>query len=179
MQKKSKLVLCGETMHIDMSKRFNQKGTSGIAFKIVQNGKHGGMALSNKLKKEIQRDFCGERDYSKIYAICIYYLINDNLDIFDNLVICNDEDPRKVKKHLDVLFKDKQEYLNKKVISIDEFREVLGNKKIRSYADNISNTYRKKALRPLRRRQKGIKLNIIKINYKKISLGLKKLKEVE
>ena len=56
-----------------------------------------------------------------------------------------------------------------------KLREISGDSKIRSYADNIANIYRKKALKPLRRRQKGIPLNIVKINYQKIKNKLNEI----
>jgi len=40
----------GRTMHIDVSRRFYQKGDSGMAFKIIPSKYHKGLALSNKLK---------------------------------------------------------------------------------------------------------------------------------
>lgn len=47
----------GRTMHIDISRRFYQKGNSGVAFKIIPSNYHKGMALSNKLKNELKKRF--------------------------------------------------------------------------------------------------------------------------
>jgi len=47
----------GRTMHIDVSRRFYQKGDSGMAFKIIPSKYHKGLALSNKLKNELRKDF--------------------------------------------------------------------------------------------------------------------------
>src|SRR3989338_6670523 len=115
----------GQTMHIDISKIFNQKGDSGIAFKIIPSKKHKGIVISNKLKKELIRGFKLDEDYNKLYS-------------------------------------------SKFITSLSKLREISGDHKIRSYADNIANIYRKKALKPNRRQQKGVKLNFVEINYKKI-----------
>ena len=168
----------GQTMHIDISKRFNQKGDSGIAFKIIPSKKHKGIVISNKLKKELIRGFKLDEDYAKLYAICIYYLIHDELDSFDNLVICNDEPYFKVKEYLDILFNNNKIYSSKFITSLSKLREISGDHKIRSYADNIANIYRKKALKPNRRQQKGVKLNLVEINYKKIKEKLEELNKI-
>ncbi len=168
----------GKTMHIDTSKRFGQRGDTGIAFKIVSSGEHFGMALSNRLKRELDKNFNIQENYPLLYAICIYYLIEGKLELFDNLVICNDEDFKLVKKYLDLLFGDNASYGSKDVACIGDLRGMLGDSKIRSYADNIANIYRKKTLKPLRRQQKGVSLNVCDINYKKIELKINEVKGV-
>jgi hypothetical protein len=168
----------GRTMHIDTSKRFGQRGDTGIAFKIVSSGEHSGMALSNRLKRELDKNFGMQENYPLLYAVCIYYLIKDKLELFDNLVICNDEDFRSVKKYLDLLFGDNASYGSKDIACIGDLRGILGDSKVRSYADNIANVYRRKALKPLRRRQRGIALDICGINYKKIELKINEIKGV-
>ena len=158
----------GRTMHIDISRRFYQLGDSSMAFKIIPSEEHKGLLLSNKLKKELIRDLKINQDYPKLSAICIYYLIKENLDIFDNLVICNDESYSNVKSYLDLLFNGNEKYFSKNITSLSELRRISGNSNIRSYADGIANTYRRKSSRPLRRQQKGVQLKVIEINYKKI-----------
>lgn len=158
----------GRTMHIDVSIRFYQKGDSGIAFKIIPTNEHKGLVLSNKLKRVLRKKLNFKEDYARLYSICIYYLIRNDLDSFDNLVICNDESYEDTKKYLDLLFHMNKEYSSKFITSISKLRRITGDSKIRSYADNIANVYRKKTFKPLRRRQKGIELNIIEINYQKI-----------
>lgn len=167
----------GRTMHIDVSRRFYQKGNSGVAFKIIPLNKHKGMALSNKLKKEIKRDLHIDYLYARLYAICIHYLIENELDSFDNLVICNDENYIYVKRYLDLLFEGNDKYFSKFITSLSKLREISGNSKIRSYADNIANIYRRKALKPLIRKQRGIPLNIVEINYQKIKEKLEEIKK--
>jgi len=166
----------GNTMHIDVSKRFYQKGVTGVAFKIIPSQEHRGIVISNKLKKELKRDIDANEDYARIYAICIYYLIKDKLNLFDNLVICNDETYVYVKNYLDLLFQEDDIYFSKFITSLSKLREISGNPKIRSYADNIANVYRRKGLRSDKRKQKGIKLNLVEINYKKI---IEKWKEID
>lgn len=158
----------GRTMHIDVSRRFYQQGSSAVAFKIIPTNEHKGIVLSSRLKRGLKRNLHAEKDYAKLYAICIYYLIKDDLNYFDNLVICNDELYGRIKKYLDLLFKGNNKYLSKFITSLSELRKITGDSKVRSYADNIANTYRKKALKLLRRRQRGVPLNLIEINYQKI-----------
>ncbi len=149
----------------DTSCKFYEKKDTGIAYKIVNNGEHKGIILSNKLKRELDYKINTHKNYAKLYAICIFYLIKDNLDDFDILVICGDEHFNKVRKNLDILFYGNKQYQIKEIISIGELRNITGNNKLKSYADNISNIYRKKGFKSLQRRQKGIKLNIISLSY--------------
>lgn len=158
----------GRVMHIDTSRRFNQRGHTGIAFKIVGTNIHKGLGLSNKLKRELDEHLNAKEDYARLYAICIYYLVKDVLDNFDILIICNDENFTYVKLYLDKLFLGNQIYLTKTISSLSKFRKVMGNPKIRSYADNIAATYRRKVFLNKPRKERGIKLNIVKVNYKKI-----------
>lgn len=158
----------GRVMHIDTSSKFYERKDTGIAYKIIYSGTHKGMGLSKSLKKELERDFSVNKNYAKLYAICIYYLIKDDLDKFDYLIICNDEDSFKIKKYLKILFSKEENYFSKEVITIYELRKLTGNKKLKSQANNIARAYRKRALKSLRRQQKGVSLNIVRINYRLI-----------
>jgi hypothetical protein len=71
-----------KTMHIDMSRRFYQKGDSAVAFKIIPGNMHKGMVISAKLKRELKKNLNISKDYPALYAICIYYLIKDELNRF-------------------------------------------------------------------------------------------------
>lgn len=166
----------GKTMHIDISRRFYQEGDSGMAFKIIPSGEHRGIVLSNKLKRELEENLHVEKDYAMLCAICIYFLIRDKLNYFDNLVICNDENYFDVKKYLDLFFGKNEEYSSKFITSLSKLRKITGDFKIRSYADNIANIYRRKGLKPLRRKQKGVELNIVNLDYKTIKQNLEKIK---
>jgi len=163
-------------MHIDTSGKLYEKRDTGITFKIVDSGWHKGLVLSKKLKRDLRRNLNIENNYPNVYAICIYYLIKDNLQDFDVLVICGDEHINKVKDSLDYLFRASLEYRNKTIMGIGELRDITGNKKLKSFADGIANIYRRKALKPLYRQQRGVKLNIAPINYSKIK---EKLEELE
>lgn len=156
-------------MHIDTSCKLYEMSDTGIAFKIVQTAQHKGLAISNRLKRELDRDLQAFYDYSRIYAICIYLLIKDSLKEFDVLIICDDEHHVYVKLYLDLLFIKDKEYQSKKVMSIGELRELTGNKKLRSHADGVANIYRRKALRCIQRKQRGVQLNIVEVNYSLIT----------
>lgn len=166
----------GRTMHIDVSRRFYQRGDSSVACKIIPGNSHKGLVISNKLKEELKKNFHIDKNYAKVHAICIYYLIREELDSFDNLVICNDEEYLKVKACLDFLFRGNKRYSSKLITSLGKLREISGDSKIRSYADNTANIYRRKALKPIRRKQRGVSLNLVKVNYRGIKDKWEELK---
>ena len=155
-------------MHIDTSVKLHKQKDTGIAYKIIGSEKHKGLAIHRKLKKELKRDLNTQEDYARLYAIGIFLIIKDDLDLFDTLIICEDESIVYVKEYLNLLFEENPDYFNKKVMSISELRKITGNKKLRSYADGVAKSYRKRALKYLGRQQEGIKLNPIKIDYKTI-----------
>jgi hypothetical protein len=163
-------------MHIDMSNRFKQERNTGVAYKMIKTNEHKGLGISNKLKRELDRDLNASEDYARLYAICIYFLIKDDLNKFDTLIICNDESFLYVKEYLETLFRDIKEYSSKKISSLGKLREITGDKNIRSHADNIAGIYRRKIFQRIQRRQKGVQLNIIEINYKRI---VEKWKEID
>lgn len=157
-------------MHIDMSTRFFQKGVSGVAFKIINSGQHKGIVLNVRLKNKIKEKLAVECNYPKLYAIFIYYLIYESLDLFDMLVICNDEKYFEVKEWLDVFFNKSDIYKNKEITSISYFRKITNNKNIRSYADKVANIYRNKGCKIGSRQQRGISLNLVKVDFNQIEL---------
>jgi len=152
-------------MHIDTSHKLYERHVTGIAYKVTKSKEHRGTALSLKLKKELERKLDANYDRARIYAIVIYFLIKDKLNIFDDLIICNDEDFQSVKEYLHLLFQGNNEYLEKNVKSISELRVETGDKNLRSYADDIAYSYMKRALRSIVRRQKGVPLNVLKITF--------------
>lgn len=164
-------------MHIDTSCKLYENKNTGIAYKILESEKHKGLALKRTLKKELSRKLTINKDYAKLYAICIYYLIKEDLDLFDVLVICGDEHFPRVKKYLNCLFNNNQDYNDKKILSIAELRKLTGDKKLRSYADGVARSYRRRALKSLYKRQEGVSLNIVKINYNNIKSLLEKIKK--
>lgn len=162
------MINLGVVMHIDTSCKLYEKTHTGIAFKIVDTGQHRGIGLHLRLKKELERDLETQHDYARLYAICIYYLIKNDLDKFGTLVICGDESFQYVKTYLDLLFSDCKEFFQKNIISISQLRDMLGDQNLRSKANNVANSYRKRALRTRHRQQAGISLNIVDVNYTKI-----------
>lgn len=152
-------------MHIDTSHKLHERNDTGIAYKIIRTKNHKGAGISLKLKKELEKKLSAEYDRARIYAIVIYFLIKDDLHLFDELVICGDEDFLSVREYLNLLFEDNRNFYSKSIKSICQLREETGDKKIRSYADDIAYSYMKRALRSIIRRQKGIPLNVIKITY--------------
>jgi len=155
-------------MHIDTSVKLHKKGNTGIAYKIIGSGNHKGMVLGSSLKRDLIKNLLVSKDYARVYAICIFYLIKDNLDLFDTLIICEDENITHVKKYLLILFEDYPEYKTKEVLSLIELRKITGDKRIRSYADGMANSYRRRGLKCLVRQQEGVKLNPLKIDFKSI-----------
>jgi len=155
-------------MHIDTSHKLYERKDSGIAYKMIKTNEHKGTALSLKLKKELERKLDAGYDYARLYSIVIYFLIKDNLDIFDELIICGDEDYFSVKEYLYILFSDTPSFFEKKIKSISELRTETGDKKIRSYADDVAYSYMRRALKSIVRQQKGTPLNVIRVNYQMI-----------
>jgi len=152
-------------MHIDTSHKLHERNDTGIAYKMVKTKNHKGVGISLKLKKELEKRLSVEYDRARIYAITIYFLIKEDLHLFDELVICGDEDFFSVKEYLNLLFQEDNNFFSKSIKSICQLREETGDKNIRSYADDIAYSYMKRALRSIVRRQKGTSLNVIKITY--------------
>ena len=155
-------------MHIDTSCKLYENKDTGIAYKIINTNEHRGLVINKKLKKELKKKFDMRKDFAKLYSVCIYYLIKDNLNEFDILIICADEKFEKVRDYLDILFKNDKEYSKKEIISLVKLREITDDKNLRSAADKIANSYRKRGLKSLKRKQEGILLNTTPINYNKI-----------
>lgn len=157
-------------MHVDTSVKLHKSKNTGIAYKIIGSNKHKGLVLHRKLKKELKRDLNIQDDYARLYAICIFFIIKEDLNLFDTLIICGDEDVTYVKEYLDILFYGNSNYHSKKIMSITELREITGDKKIRSYADGVARSYRRRALKCLAKQQQGTSLNPVKINYGSIRI---------
>jgi hypothetical protein len=155
-------------MHIDTSQKLYERRDTGIAYKMIKTKEHKGLALSLRLKKRLEKELDADYDRPRIYAICIYYLIKDDLNIFDELIICNDEDFTSVKEYLSILFLDDPFYLEKSIKSIYQLRVETGNKHLRSYADDVAYSYMRRALKSIVRRQKGTPLNVIRVTYEMV-----------
>ena len=154
-----------DSFHVDMRGRIYEEKNIGIALVGTETKKNYGFALKGNLIKLIKKELFGKNlleDSAKLYAICIFLLINEIKDCIHLLIICNDEDFDTVKKVLVRLLKNP----NFEIINISEFRKRLG-RNIGSLADNYANVYRRKALNP-RRWSKGKELNVIPITFKSI-----------
>ncbi|MBU1203715.1 MAG: hypothetical protein KKG60_01460 [Nanoarchaeota archaeon] len=152
--------------HIDLSHKLWAKKTTGIACVNSMTKEHNGCVLTRQFKESIKKDFFKDfpkRNYARLYALCIYYLIRDKEKKIRRLIICNDE-------HFDFVKEYLVSFLNKKpsfdIISINEFRISLG-RNIKSPADNSARSYRKRGSKRSRW-SNGKKLNVIKITYKMI-----------
>lgn len=162
-----------DDFHVDMSSRIYWKKTIGIALIGTQTRINCGCALNTQLLKKIKKELF-EKDYydsAKLYAICIFMLVDNVKNLVNELIVCNDEDFRIVKNILNYLLKD----YDFEIINISEFRRRFG-RNIGSLADNYANIYRKKALKPTRYNQ-GKKINVVKISFKKIKQYWRELDE--
>ena len=151
-----------ENFHVDMSGRIYEGKTIGVSIVGAETKIHFGCALKGNLIKLIKKELFKDnifQDAAKLYAICIYLLLNELDNKINSLVICNDEDFEIVKKSLCKLLNNPKF----EIINITEFRKRLGIN-VGSPADNYARTYRKRALKPTRL-AKGKKLNVVPITY--------------
>ena len=155
------MICMGEDYHVDLSGRFYEKGNTGVAFVNTKKDKHCGLAIRGRDKKKLGQIFVGsiKEEYARLYSICIYFLIKDNISNIDNLVICNDECFLYVKEYLILLLNEDSDKIN--IISITEFKEKFG-RDINSLADKFAKHYRKRALKP-NKWNNGRRLNVCKI----------------
>lgn len=165
-------------MHIDTSGKLHQRMDTAIAYRILSNDSHKGTGLKLRMKKELENnnELNVKHDYARIYAICIYFLIKDVLDEFDALVICNDENFVYVKGYLDLLFIDDKKFKFREVMSISDLRDITGIPNLKSQADSIVSSYRKRIFKSEWRQQIGRKLNPVEISF---SMIYDKWKEIE
>ena len=157
-------------VHIDLSKKFWEKGKTGIGAINSDKKFSRGLAISHKNKKKLM-SLLTYSD-SRLYSICIWKIIQQDVKSIDLLVICNDANIKEVEDYLN--------YLSKKdcptIKPLFKIREEL-HKKVKSTAHGIANSYRKKAFSFIK--PQGKPLNPIRINYKEICLLLEKLKEFD
>ena len=163
-----------DDFHIDMSGRIYENKNIGIALVGIYTRTNYGCVLKKQLLQKIKKELFEEDFYydsAKLYAICIFILLDKVKDSVNELIVCNDEDFRVVKKILDYFLGD----YNFKIINITEFRKRLG-RNVGSFADNYARIYRKRALKPTRLNH-GKSINVVKINFKKIKQNWDGLKE--
>jgi len=153
-----------EYFHIDLSTKFSKNGNTGLACLRLPSKNHIGCALNNRVKRYIEKKLFLKENlreaYAKLYAICIYFLVEKDLSEIEKLVICNDEDFSFVKLYLEKLLKTQNKI---EIISITEFRKQL-LRKVQSPADNYARHYAKRALK-IHKWHKGVSLNVIPITY--------------
>lgn len=162
-----------EEHHVDLSVKFWKRSTTGIACVAASSKYHVGCALSSQLKKGIARHLFtghGRKDRAKLYAICIYYLINDITQNIRRLIICNDEYFLDVKYYLEALLVSP----DFDIINLSEYRKEIG-RDIKSPADKLAAAYANRALSNFKR-EKGRALNVVEINYKMILIHWNKIK---
>jgi hypothetical protein len=154
-----------DDFHVDMSGRIYENRDIGIALVGVNTKLNYGCVLKIHLLKKIKQELFGKNCYNdsaKLYGVCIYFLVENVKELVNELIVCNDEDFRVVKKTLDFLIGD----YNFEIINITEFRKRLG-RKVGPLADNYARIYRKRALKSTRQNQ-GKKINVVNISFLRI-----------
>jgi len=156
------------TIHIDMSGNLCKVETVGVSFVSVTDPLfHKGCAISKDILRSLINVHGLDFDYPRLYAIIIYLIIKDDLDVINNIIICDDQPFNYVRDNLDLLFFGNSNYDCIKVEPLGSIREKMG-KNIKSKAHGKSNSYRKRALK-IRKHNIGSKLNIVDVSYKQIS----------
>ncbi len=147
-----------------MSEKFYREKTVGIAWINNEKTLHKGLSMTGKLITKLISKNNANKNFARLYAICIFLIIKDNISMIRKMIICNDEEFSKVKKDLEDLIKMSGIYQKIEIKSITEYRAELGNRKISSPADNYAAAYRKRAHKKTAWKR-GIQLNPIEINY--------------
>ncbi|HVA83016.1 MAG TPA: hypothetical protein VNF06_02525 [Candidatus Aquilonibacter sp.] len=165
-----------EDFHVDMSGKLSRTSTVGIACLSPALKLHSGCALSGELLKDLRKKLFAptaslKRENAKIYAICIYLLINDRRPQIKRLIICNDENFELVKAYLSLLLEPNS--ITFEIINIGDLRKIFG-RNFKSPADKYANKYRQRALEE-RNWEKGTALSVVKVDYKILSDHLKSL----
>jgi hypothetical protein len=153
-------------IHIDISEKFENKKTIGIAWITEDKKSHKGTALSGKIIKELIKKQNININYPKLYSILVFLILHKNIENVKKIVICNDYNFDKIDCYLRLLFLNYANYAKIEVMSIREYRSKLGFY-FESYADGVAKSYRKRGLKP-KRRETGKKLNYIEVKYQEI-----------
>lgn len=160
-------------VHVDLSKKFWEKGNTGIAAINSDKSFHRGLAIARGVKESLSQNSQRTKyTDARLYASSIWKVIKDDLSSIDILIICNDAPFKEVKRYLKYFCKNQCP----EIYSIFEFREKL-NKNIKSLADNIAKAYRKRGLKPWKRG--GVKLNTIRISYAEFLIHLNELDKLD
>lgn len=157
-------------IHVDMSGKFYKKENVGIAWTDDKKQKHKGLFLSGRQVARIIETKNADYDFSRLYAICIYLIVKEDIVNIKELILCTDETFIEVKEYL-ILLLAKEGKNDKSIKSIGQYREEKKKEgkggKIISCADGFANSYRKRGPRECRW-DKGRELNIIKAPYEEI-----------
>jgi hypothetical protein len=151
-------------IHIDMSQKFSNVTTIGIAWASSDKQEHKGLALDGKIIKRLVQEYHADRDFARLYAICIFLLTEQDIERIEKMIICNDEPFFMVKRYLDMLFEKFPCYPQIQVENITKYREEVGKRKLKSSADKFANSYRKRGLKPTQW-YKGRQLRGLPVNY--------------
>lgn len=164
-----------EDFHVGMSGKLHQYKNVGIACVSTLTRKHNGCVLSADMLKLIRkRIFSGNSstDQAKIYAICIYLLINNKLEHVKRLIICYDEDFVHVKAYLLILLGKELQF---EIINIRDLRRMF-QKNVKSLADSYANHYRKRGLKK-NKWDVGVNLNVVEITFTDVKGYWEKLEQ--
>ena len=104
-------------IEIDISGQVQQKNYDSALGFWRDNGIEKAVHLSSKTKKEILRKYKGQVTnlIEKIHCILIYYCIKEHMDNVNEIKICQDINPRRLKNLLPLLFKENNFLANIKV----------------------------------------------------------------
>ncbi len=104
-------------IEIDISGQIQQKNYDSALGFWRDNGIENSVYLSSKTKKEIIRRYKGQviNLVEKLHCILIYYCIKDYVDNVNEIKICQDINPRRLKYLLPLLFKENNFLENIKV----------------------------------------------------------------
>ena len=75
-------------IRVDMSQKFYKRTNVGVAWCDNNKRTHKGLALSGNLIKKLISEHHVDYDFSRLYAICIYFLIKENINNIKKIIIC-------------------------------------------------------------------------------------------
>jgi len=103
------------------------KETIGIAFCSSSDADyHCGLALNGPLIKSLIKTLQADHDFARLFAICIYWIIKEDLGNIKRIIICNDEPFTEVKGYLILLLGSEVSEKNIEIVSIGQYREDMG-----------------------------------------------------
>lgn len=149
------------TIHTDLSAKFWEKDTTGIAAINIDRSYHKGVALSRGLKSKLDDELNIRINDSRLLAICIWKIIEGHCQDIDEIIMCADAPYDDVVFYLSQLIPKEHSIA---FTPLTELRKKLG-KKIKSLAHGPANSYRRRGLKPWK---KGKQLNTVRLGYREI-----------